>query len=62
MANLIQSAKAQVSQLTAQAYEAAVAAEALPAGVELKGSVEIPKDTARTATTPPPLPWPGPRP
>ena len=44
MANLIQSAKAQVSQLTAQAYEAAVAAEALPAGVELKGSVEIPKD------------------
>ena len=44
MANLIQSAKAQVSQLTAQAYEAAVAAGALPAGVELKGSVEIPKD------------------
>ena len=44
MANLIQSAKAQVSQLTAQAYEAAVAAGVLPAGVELKGSVEIPKD------------------
>ena len=41
MANLIQSAKAQVSQLTAQA---AVAAGVLPAGVELKGSVEIPKD------------------
>ena len=53
MANLIQSAKAQVSQLTAQAYEAAVAAGALPAGVELKGSVEIPKDTAerRLSTT-----------
>ena len=44
MANLIQSAKAQVSPLTAQAYEAAVAAGVLPAGVELKGSVEIPKD------------------
>ena len=44
MANLIQSAKAQVSQLTVQAYEAAVAAGVLPAGVELKGSVEIPKD------------------
>ena len=44
MANLIQSAKAQVSQLTARAYETAVAAGVLPAGVELKGSVEIPKD------------------
>ena len=33
MANLIQSAKAQVSQLTAQAYEAAVAAEALHDGL-----------------------------
>ena len=60
MANLIQSAKAQVSQLTAQAYEAAVAAGALPAGVELKGSVEIPKDP-QNGDYAPPWPWPGPR-
>ena len=44
MANLIQHAKDQVSQLTAQAYAAAAAAGALPPGVEVKGSVEIPKD------------------
>ena len=44
MANLIQHAKDQVSQLTAQAYAAAAAAGVLPPGVEVKGSVEIPKD------------------
>ena len=41
MANLIQHAKDQVSQLTAQAYAAAAAAGVLPPGVEVKGSVEI---------------------
>ncbi len=44
MANLIQYAKDQVTACTHQAYEAAVAAGVLPAGAELKGSVEIPKD------------------
>ena len=44
MANLIQLAKDQVSQLTDQAYQAAAAAGVLPAGVTVKGSVEIPKD------------------
>ena len=44
MANLIQYAKDQVSQLTDQAYQAAAAAGVLPAGVTVKGSVEIPKD------------------
>ena len=44
MANLIQYAKDQVSQLTDRAYQAAAAAGVLPAGVTVKGSVEIPKD------------------
>ena len=44
MANMIQSAKDQVARLTRAAYEAAAAEGVLPAGVELKGSVEIPKD------------------
>ena len=44
MANMIQSAKDQVARLTRQAYEAAAAEGLLPAGVELKGSIEIPKD------------------
>lgn len=44
MANLIQLAKDQVSQLTDQAYQNAAAAGVLPAGVTVKGSVEIPKD------------------
>ena len=57
MANLIQHAKDQVSQLTAQAYAAAAAAGVLPPGVEVKGS-----KTPRTGTTPPPSPWPAPRP
>ena len=44
MANLIQYAKDQVTELTRKAYEAAAAEGVLPAGAELKGSVEIPKD------------------
>ena len=44
MANMIQSAKDQVAGLTRAAYEAAAAREILPAGVELKGTIEIPKD------------------
>ncbi len=44
MANLIQYAKDQVSQLTDRAYQATAAAGVLPAGVTVKGSVEIPKD------------------
>ena len=44
MANMIQYAKEQVSRVIAQAYEKAAAAGALPGGVAVKGSVEIPKD------------------
>ena len=44
MANMIQSAKDQVAALTRAAYEAASARDVLPSGVELKGSIEIPKD------------------
>ena len=44
MANLFQYAKDQVRQLTDRAYQAAAAAGVLPAGVTVKGSVEIPKD------------------
>ncbi len=44
--NMIQIAKDQIAALTAQAYEKAVAAELLPAGVETAIAVEIPKDTA----------------
>ena len=43
--NMIQAAKDQVAQLTQAAYEAAAAAGVLPGGVEVRGSVEIPKDT-----------------
>ena len=44
MANMIQYAKEQVSRVIAQAYEKAAAAGALPGGVAVKGTVEIPKD------------------
>ena len=47
MANLIQYAKDQVTELTRKAYEAAAAEGVLPAGAELKGSVEIPKEIGR---------------
>ena len=44
MANMIQYAKEQVSRVITQAYEKAAAAGALPGGVAVKGTVEIPKD------------------
>ena len=44
MANLIQYAKEQVSELTRKAYEAAAAEDLLPAGAEVRASIEIPKD------------------
>ena len=44
--NMIQSAKDQVLQLTAAAYEKAAAAGVLPAGITVTPAVEIPKDTA----------------
>ena len=43
--NMIQAAKEQVASLTQAAYEKAAAAGILPAGVEVKGTIEIPKDT-----------------
>ena len=46
MTNLIQQAKDQVLALTGAAYAAAAAAGALPADVEVRAGVEIPKDTA----------------
>ncbi len=46
MTNMIQAAKNQVAALTQAAYERAAAAGALPAGAEVKATVEIPKDTA----------------
>ena len=44
MANLIQYAKEQVSELTRRAYEAAAAEDLLPAGAQVRASIEIPKD------------------
>ena len=46
MTNMIQAAKEQVAALTAAAYEKAAAAGALPAGAEVKATIEIPKDTS----------------
>ena len=46
MSNMIQSAKEQVAALTAAAYEKAATAGALPAGAQVKATIEIPKDTA----------------
>ena len=46
MANLIALAKQNADELLREAYQAAVAAEALPAGAELTGTVEIPKDVS----------------
>ena len=42
MANLIELAKQNADKLLREAYQAAVATEALPAGAELSGTVEIP--------------------
>ncbi|MDY3015030.1 MAG: arginine--tRNA ligase [Evtepia sp.] len=44
MANLIQYAKEQVTELTNRAYEAAAEEGLLPGGAQVRGSVEIPKD------------------
>ena len=46
MINMIQSARDQVAALTQTAYERAAAAGILPAGAEVKATIEIPKDTA----------------
>ena len=46
MANLIELAKQNADELLHGAYETAVAAGALPAGAELTGTVEIPKDVS----------------
>ena len=43
---MIQSARAQVAQMTQAAYEKAAEAGILPAGAEVKATIEIPKDTA----------------
>ena len=47
MANMIQGAKDSISEILAAAYQKAVEKGELPAGAELSGSVEIPKDTAK---------------
>ena len=44
MSNMIQAAREQVAQLTQAAYEKAAAAGLLPAGAEVKATIEIPKD------------------
>ena len=46
MANMIQMAKDQIAELVNRAYLAAAGKGELPAGLELRGGVEIPKDTA----------------
>ncbi len=46
MTNMIQSAKEQVSQLTQAAYEKAAATGLLPAGAQVKATIEIPKDVS----------------
>ncbi|MDD6160929.1 MAG: arginine--tRNA ligase [Oscillospiraceae bacterium] len=45
MANMIQIARDQVTQLTQAAYEKAAAEGLLPGGQEIRGSVEVPKDS-----------------
>ncbi|NLL45626.1 MAG: arginine--tRNA ligase [Clostridiales bacterium] len=46
MANLIQKAKEQIDSLVMAAYERAAQKGALPPGVQLGGTIEIPKDAA----------------
>ena len=46
MSNLIQAAKDQVHALTQAAYEKAAAEQLLPAGAQVKATVEIPKDVS----------------
>ncbi len=45
MSNLIQAAREQVSQLTQAAYEKAASEGLFPAGQEIRGTVEVPKDS-----------------
>ncbi len=45
MANLIQTARDQVAELTQQAYEKAAAQGLLPQGETIRGTVEVPKDS-----------------
>lgn len=45
MDNMIELARQQVAQLTQQAYERAAAAGLLPAGEQISGTVEVPKDS-----------------
>ena len=56
MANLIEAAKMQIDELVKKAYQAAAEKGILPEGIELKGTVEIPKrwpmGTMRAA-----MPW-----
>ena len=46
MINMIQSAREQAAALTQAAYEKAAAGGVLPAGAEVRSTVEIPKDTS----------------
>lgn len=46
MSNKIQEARAQIAELTQQAYLRAVEVGKLPEGAEVKATIEIPKDTA----------------
>ena len=46
MSNKIQEARAQVAELTQAAYQRAVEVGKLPAGAEVKATIEIPKDTS----------------
>ena len=46
MANMIQAARAQVAELTQAAYVKAAEQGLLPAGAEVKATIEIPKDTS----------------
>ena len=46
MSNLIQAARAQAARLTQAAYEKAAAEGLLPAGQDIRGAVEVPKDSA----------------
>ena len=45
MANLIQTAREQVAELTQRAYEKAAAQGLLPQGETIRGTVEVPKDS-----------------
>ena len=46
MSNLIEAAKKQIDKLVKEAYQKAAEKGELPAGVELKGTVEIPKEVS----------------